>query len=332
MRKLTGFFMVLFGALLTMAAMERHTVGWGVLSDRYSSSYAGDLYVVTPSGEQPYLTIYDAANSEWDTIFQSDTFTTDVTFQGDIVRQVYRQDFDCGPIKVEEDFTAAVETDAAMLRAIFPCVDAPLTFFHYRLDEAQTDPFIVNTEGKLDVDNDGIDNEGVDIVIGVDDPQTVMTPWVYGTEWYFRIGFDIESISGTDTLHTGWRINGDYVDEVVVETQDTYGAWYWNSTAGNAVMATGDDTVDATDEVTGADLSENEYIVVEVRIEADGTFSFLYAASETAIESASEQTQVNTLNAAIAEGDVMMPYFAFISAADADTNLMIDFVEVGIVN
>jgi len=331
MNKLTGLFMVLFGALLLTGAMERHTVGWGVLADRPSSSYAGDIYVVTPSGAEPYIQMYDAAGAEWETMLHSTTFTSDVTGQGTIRKQVYRQDFDCGPIRVEEDFTAAVETDAGQNKAFFwNCGDPELTA-HYRLDGAQTNPFIVNTEGKLDIDNDAADDEGVDIVWGVHDPQAVWSEYQFGEAWYFRVGFDIESLDGTDNIQIGWRINGDFVDNQVIGTIDTYGAWYWNSSAGNAVMATGDDGTDATDEVTGADLSENEYIVVEVRFAADGTFDFLYAASETAIEAASAQTQTNTVNAAFTTGEVMMPYVSMLQTTAADTEMMLDFVEIGVV-
>jgi hypothetical protein len=181
----------------------------------------------------------------------------------------------------------------------------------------------------MDLDNDAADNEGIEIVFA---PETQVTDWIcdFGESCYMRVGFNITSIDGTDNIQVGWKINGDFVDDLVIGTIDTYGAFYWNSTAGNCVLATGDDTVDATDEITGCDLSDAEDIVVEVQIDAAGTFNFLYAATEAALESATAQTQVNTLTAAFTTGEVMVPYIALLQAAAADTELKIDFIEVGI--
>jgi hypothetical protein len=328
MRKFNGLFLVLFGALLVMGALERHSVGWGVLADRYASSYSGDLYVVTPSGEQPYLTIYDAPGAEWDTIFQSNTFSSDVIFEAEIDRRVFRQDFNCGTrVREAADGTAELVSDAGVNNAFMTCGD--IRDFNFRIDGAQASPFIVNTEGKLDLDNDGTDDEGVYIIVGETNIATTMTPYVYGQSWYLRVGFDIESVDGTDNIQIGWRLNEAYVDNQVLATPNTYGAWAWNSSAGNAIMATGDDTVDATDEVTGADLSENETIHVEVILETDGTFSFRYGASEAALEASSEVTQVNTINAAFVAGDVMLPFIAMLHTTNADTEMMIDYIEIG---
>lgn len=310
--------------------------------------YNGKVVSVISDSAAPELRIYDGYNAAWNEYPTSDTTETisgtwtfsgdvslgndeddDVNIDGQLIRKVFRQDFDCDSLDVEEDFSAAVTTDAGMNRHMLNCGDPEVSHFHSRLDGAQATAFVV-ASGVLDIDNDGIDNEGTEIVVAPD-PQ--VADWIcdFGEACYFRVGFNIASISGTDNLQVGWRINGDYVDDQVIGTIDTYGAFYWNSTAGNCVIATGDDGTDATDEVTGCDLSDGEDIVVEVSFSATGDFAFRYAATEAALESASFVTETNVDGAVFATGEVMVPYIALLNAADADTELKIDFVEVGFV-
>jgi hypothetical protein len=321
-------------------------VNYGLLADRFGT-VPGKLWMVHSSTAAPYLTFYDQINATWREIVAADvaetisgawTFTGDtqlgdneddeVTVEGTLIRNVFRQDFDCDVYaSLDAQTGACTFGDAAQCTVTFPCGDPEVSMAHFRLDGAQTSNVDV-VAGVLDLDNDAADNEGVEIVFA---PDTQVTDWIcdFGEACYFRAGFTVASIDGTDDIKVGWKINGDFVDDLVIGTIDTYGAFYWNSTAGNCVLATGDDTVDATDEITGCDLSDAETIHVEVQIDAAGTFNFLYAATEAALESATAQTQVNTLTAAFTTGEVMVPFIALRQAAAADTELQILYVEVG---
>jgi len=341
---------VLASAQIHTATMEEKFVQYGESGDRFVTTH-GKLWMIISDTAAPQLTFYDQIGATWREVLTGDTAETisaawnfgsdvtlgdneddDVTIDGQLTKRVYRQDFDCMAEVVEEDWTAEVGTDAGVNRAIFYCGDRELSMIHFRIDGAQSTPIVISGPGTatsaLDIDNDGTDNEGVELVFAED---TQTTDWIadFGEAWYMRVGFTITSIDGTDNLQIGWKINGDFVDDLVIGTINTYGAFYWNSTAGNCVLAAGDDGADTTDEITGCDLSDAESMVVEVSFTTGGLFDFTYAATEAALESATASTQVNTLTAAFTTGEVMVPYIALLNAAAADTELAIDFIEVG---
>ena len=186
----------------------------------------------------------------------------------------FLQNFDGPCLKVQAaDFTVENVTDTSVNRAV---CEGAISFFTYRLDGDQASPFIVRG-GTLDIDNDGADNEGVEILFG--DLTSSTQGWVeVGTSaaTFLRVNLTITSVSGTDNLYIGWRLAEDFIDDLVLETYDTYGVYHINDNAGNVEIQTGDDTVDADDEddqiATWADGATH---TLEIQVSTAGVFTFL---------------------------------------------------------
>jgi hypothetical protein len=245
-----------------------------------------------------------------------------INANGAISQNAYRQNFDLPCRKVElVDYTVELVGDGGVNQAMCAGGDGPLVF-SYRLDGAQASPFIVVPGVGLDIDNTGTDNEGVEIILS--DLAVSTQGWsVVGSSpaTYVKASITIASVSGTDNFSFGWRLSETFVDDFVLATYDTYGAYHINDTAGNLQIQTGDDTVDGTDEEDQvADWGDGETHVLEVRLATDGTFTFYIDGLPSTVTNA---------NGAAAAGDVMYPFFGFINAADADTELRVNWIEVG---
>jgi len=215
-------------------------------------------------------------------------------------------------------FTRELVTDAAVNGAY---CDGGITVFSYRLDGAQASPFIVSG-GALDIDNDGAANEGVEIVLA--DIATTTSGWVLtGTSpaMFFRANITIASVSGTDNFAMGWRLAEAHVDDYVLETYDTYGAFHVNDAAGNIEIQTGDDTVDADDEADANPVwTDGETITLEVRVSTSGVFTFYQDDVEVT---------VTTATGAAAAGDVLIPFIFQLNDTSADAETKINWLEVG---
>lgn len=247
-------------------------------------------------------------------------FDIGIDVANSIVQDAYRQSFDAPCLKVElADYTTELVTDAAVNQAI--CEGTP-KIFTYRLDGAQASPFIVVPGAYLDLDNDGAENEGVEVILS--DLEASTQGWaVVGTSpaMYVKTSITIASVSGTDNFYFGWRLAEAFVDDLVLATYDTYGVYHINDNAGNLQIQTGDDTVDGTDEEDQvADWGDAETHVLEVRLATDGTFTFYIDGLASTITNAS---------GAAAAGDVLYPVIGFLNDADADTEMHVNYIEVG---
>ena len=235
---------------------------------------------------------------------------------------VYRQEFDTPFFKSEEaDGTVELVTDAGENRAVGAGVPGVFT---YRLDGAQATPFL-SKGGTLDIDNDGADDEGVEIT--AQDIAVSVQGWVEtGTTQaaYTRASITIASVSGTDNMYFGWKLAAASVDNAVLETVNTGGFYHVNDNAGNIEIQTADDGTDADDEddqvVTWADAATH---VLEVRVSKAGVFTFYIDGLESSI---------TTATGAAAAGDLLVPVLGMLNAADADTELNVNWWEVGILN
>ncbi len=257
-------------------------------------------------------------------------------FDGRIETNVTRQEFNQSCVIMGTTaFVAETVTDAAVNLVLCPGGGGPnqgIDMFQYRIDGAQASPFIVDGAGALDIDNDGANNEGVEIIVasitnavgGVVDVGT-------SPETYFKVGFTIASIDGTDNFAIGWKIAGAFVDDFVVATIDTGAAFYWDDAAGNCVITTQDDTADGTDEITACDLSDAEEMHIRIHVNTDGTFDFFHAATELLLASATELTQANAVGLAVAD-DQLVPYTGYLADTNADSEIKILYVEIGEVN
>jgi len=229
-----------------------------------------------------------------------------------------RQEF-MNPCFVAElaDGTAELVTDAGVNRVV---CGGGLGIFSFRIDGAQASPWIVGG-GYLDVDNDGADNEGVDIVAA--DRAATTHGLITGTSpaMYTRASITIASVSGTDNLSFGWRIAAAHIDNQVPETIDTGGMFNLNDTAGNIEIQTADDGTDADDEEDQVgDWADGETHTLEVRMSTAGVFTFFIDGLESTI---------TTATGAAAAGDVMVPFFSQLNESDADTETKINWWEVG---
>jgi len=231
----------------------------------------------------------------------------------------FRQDFDGPCLKVEAaDFTIELVVDAAVNRAV---CDGAISLFTYRLDGDQASPFIVRG-GTLDIDNDGADDEGVEIVLA--DLAASTQGWIeVGTSpaTFLRVNLTITSVSGTDNMYVGWRLAAAFVDNLVLATYDTYGAYHINDTSGNMEIQTGADTVDADDEddqiVAWADAATH---TLEIQVSTAGVFTFLADGVATTIDQATGAADA---------GDILIPVIGLLNASDADTELNINWIEIG---
>lgn len=234
-------------------------------------------------------------------------------------RVSYRQDFD-GPCRVFElaDHTAELVTDGSVNGAY---CDGGIGVFEFRIDGDQASPFIV-TGGALDIDNNGTDDEGVEIVVS--DRAASTNGWVeVGTSVakFVRANITITSVSGTDNFYFGWAIAGAHVDNLVLGTIDTYGVFLINDAAGNIQIVTGADGTDAADEATtNPTWADAETITLEVRVSTSGVFTFYM----------DDVLQTVTLASGAADaGDILQPIIGLLNAADADTELKVNWIEIG---
>lgn len=242
-----------------------------------------------------------------------------VTFNETVELNTYRQDFDGPCIKLElADGTPEIVTDAGVNRAT---CDGGISSFVYRLDGAHASPFLV-LGGVLDIDSDGANNEGVEILLS--DVAVSTQGWSQvGTSpaMFVKASITIASVSGTDNFFFGWRLVESFVDNVVMATYDTYGTYHIDDNAGNVTIATGDDTVDASDEddviVAWVDAATH---ILEVRVSTAGVFTFFADGTASTISNAT---------GAAAAGDIMVPVIAFLLDSDADAEIKINWIEVG---
>lgn len=249
----------------------------------------------------------------------TDAVMTGGTMGRGMRQKTFRQDFEGACFKAElADFTAELVTNGGVNAAVCP---GDISNFSYRLDGDQASPFIVKG-GALDIDNDGADDEGVEIVIS--DQAASTQGWVQvGTSAakYVRASITIASVSGTDNFYFGWAIAGAHVDNLVLGTIDTYGVFLINDSAGNIQIATGADGTDAVDEATtNPTWADAETIVLEVRVSAAGVFTFYM----------DDVLQTVTLASGAADAtDILQPVIGLLNAADADTDLKINWIEIG---
>ena len=246
---------------------------------------------------------------------------TNKTLGKGTVPRSFRQEFDAPCIKRElADFTAELVTDAAVNIAM--CDGSlGLSLFSYRLDGAQATPFL-SRGGKLDIDNDAANNEGVEIVFAEASAST--QGWAIrgvSPAMYVRASITIGSVSGTDNMAFGWKRANAHIDDYVVESINTGGFFHINDNAGNIEIQTASDGTDADDEADANPVwSNNETIVLEVRVSTSGVFTFYQ--DGTAVT-------VTTATGAAAANDIMVPFISLIQASDANTELEINWIEIG---
>ena len=228
---------------------------------------------------------------------------------------------------VRDDFTVGHLTNgfAGTDADPFEILGASL-YYAGRIDGAQTAPTL--RYGTMLIDVDGTDDEGVEYIIGhqgvIGGGATTVAMSTVGTTpaMYVRSRITITSVSGTDNFYFGWRLNEAMVDNLVLDTYDTYGAIHLDATDGNCEIQTGDDTVDADDECDStANWGDGETHVLMVVLNTDGSFEFYID---------DVQLTQTTATGLAAAGDVMNPMIGLLNATDADTALTIDYVEVGV--
>ena len=99
------------------------------------------------------------------------------------------------------------------------------------------------------------------------------------------------------------------------------GVYFINDNAGNIQIQTGADGTDGTDEDDQiVDWGDAETHTIEVRLATDGVFTFYIDDLPSTIA---------TATGAADAGDVMMPVIGMLNDAHADTEMKINWIEIG---
>lgn len=329
------------------------TIGHGTAAPTAANSGSppmdGELYVTRTAGADPALAFYSQNDAAWYTVFHDDTatvtanwtFTGTVTITGDttitgdinldgpITTTVYRDEFSRPCMVKEEDYSAEVGTDAALM--LVQCQDGIAGQYHFRIDGAQATPWVGEaTAGNaaggpymVDMDNDAASGEGIQVVF-VDDPQVFKRGgFVFGQTVRFRIGVYVVDISDTSLLHMGFRLNEDYIDNYVLVTQTDYTSW--SSPAGTTSATSAYNDTDRTDLIAACDVEDTTEAIFEIQLSAAGVPTFLCGLTEaTLVEVAAATAGVFSFEA----GDVFIPYIAVLNGASAGGEYHITFVEL----
>lgn len=275
----------------------------------------GEFFAVKATGTtDPRLKMYADTTGDW----------IDVNT---VKYNVIREDFTFAKVAahVEEDFTAAVVTDASENMIIL--ANSPIGPIHYRLEApggpglaATVDPFHAG-EFQLDTLVDDADNEGVNLTFG-GDPNGLGFSFdeSQGNIVYCEAKFSIADISDTDSVYFGWTITGAYVDAGAHDGFDTSAIFVVNDNAGDLDIETelnGGGTLNDDTGVTWADAASH---VLRVTMAAD-TVTFTLDGTDV--------TQTNAvLNAD--DNDEFHCSMGSLNAAAGDPQVAIDYIEIGV--
>lgn len=201
----------------------------------------------------------------------------DVTINAPVALEVYREDFyGHGFLAVEEDFTAAVVTDASENMLLMP---GALGLIHFRY-EAPGGPGFAGTLAPLDgqaLDLDGmkdaVDNEGVDLTFGsapdtsagVCDEDLITA----SVGCYAEVSVTIADISEVDIFHFGFRLSAAYVDAGAHATYDTYAFFILSDALGDLDIVTELNGGGVLNDDTGTTWADGATHVLRVVVFAD---------------------------------------------------------------
>ena len=300
----------------------------------------GEIFIVTAASTAPDVQIYDANSATWLTIANVDaaqafngTVTLgsndvdDITINGPVTYNVAREDFTTqGFYVLEEDGTAIAVTDTAENH--FHVIGSPLDPFWFSFEQAfggTFTPFAVS--GELDTSGmvDVADTDGLDFTFGAADPLAGGNSFDEDTSnsTYCEIGVTIGTIANIDTLYFGWHLieARTAFDANAHNGLNTYAVFTVQDNAGDLDIETelnGGGTL--LDEITGNVWADAEQNILRVTLLAD---SVTFTLDGTAV------TQTNAILNLDAT-DQMVCFFGYQqSAAAADANITLQYVEIG---
>jgi hypothetical protein len=132
----------------------------------------------------------------------------------------------------------------------------------------------------------------------------------------------IASVSGTDDFVFGWRLQEAYDAAATSTNYDTFAVHKISDSAGNLQIVTdvngAADGVDENDQQ--ATFSDAETHIFEVRLSTACVATFYING---------DQVTVTNANDACEAGDIMYPFFMQRNATDADTETVINWIEIG---
>jgi hypothetical protein len=321
-------------------------VGYGTaeptIANAGSGPIDGELFVVRNAGTaDPDLKVYSQFAGAWMTAIMGGgtdpvTLTTDITFgnndeddfpfNGPVTFNVRRESFDFQAAEqVEEDYTAAVVTDVGENYLILHGSQIPLIWYSHELAFGGTStPFsaagALDTSGMVDVTT----QEGLDFRFGGDPLKAIWFDEDNSASTYCEIGLTIGTIANIDTLYFGWHLAEARTafDGGAHNTMNTYAVFTVQDVAGDLDIETelnGGGTL--LDEIAGNVWTDGETNVMRVTLLAD---SVTFTLDGTAVP---QVTAVLNLDAT----DRMVCGFGYKqSAAAADANIMLEYVEIGV--
>ena len=319
----------------------------------------GEVFLVHAAGTVPDVQVYANSTATWYTFASVDiaqTFIGTQTFTGNIVAsggdvqlgddesdtldvystsnfRVKHENFGQvgAAILLEEDFTAAVVTDAGENIILMP--NSQLGVIAYRLEApdggalaATLAPFTVDGVMSLDTFADDVANEGVELVFGSFGPDNAGGHSVgayfdedAGINMYAEISMTLTDFSDLDDMWFGWIVLEAYDDPPASDAFDTSALFVISDAAGDLDIETELNGGGTLNDDTGVTWGDGETHVLRVVALADTVEFWL------------DGVQVTQANAVLNfdDTDRAVVVFGYTIAAASDPGVVIQYVQIG---
>jgi hypothetical protein len=307
----------------------------------------GEIYVVTAASTEPDVQFYSSNSAAWHSVAQIDasesfnlgttgTLTLGSNEQDNIVfsaptdMQVRRQDFDnVGLAIYEEDFTAAVVTDAGENFMWFTA--GPISYIWYRWEIAYGGTVDFLVDGDLDLHTDSTDNDGFYMVFDTQFGPDALTGSYAETQdvnRYCEVSLDLGNISAVDDLWFGWVVTEATDNPPASATYDTSALFTITDTAGDIDIVTQLNGGGELADDAGTDWTDGDEFILRVSLDNDAvTFCANLTDASTATCTAITQTNA-VLN--LDDGDNAFCVLGYTNAAAEDLAATLRYVEIGL--
>lgn len=244
-----------------------------------------------------------------------------LTVNAPMVQDIVRETFDRQAYKVvEEDFTAAVVTDASENYLFIS--GSPLSPIWYRFEQAfggTLTPF--EQDGELDISGmmDAADTDGIDLVFG-GDPTTAVYMDSDGDTQACAARIEIGTVANIDDMYFGWILAAAIFDANAISASDTAAYFRIPDNAGDLDVESELNAGGVLNDDTGTTWTDGSAYELRVTLAA-GTVAF--EIDDVAV------TNTNAVLNPDATDRFVCVFGVQQSAAAADANVNIQWVEIG---